>query len=167
MQFNSPGEEFKYLYERMACLCEEQGWGDPFSYARGKEIYASIELGHKVAGTLPGADAFNKEEEPVEYKSTTGKAVKGAYTGISVQPTWEEQEVYLREKKIEIYPEHFFNRFEVGRLAESWVMSGAKVLEVLHPKLYKKYPTVLNKKDPRLSATVTTKEIKKYGRRVI
>jgi hypothetical protein len=33
--------------------------------------------------------------------------------------------------------------------------------------LCKKFSTVLNKKDPRLSATVTTKEIKKYGRRVI
>ena len=83
----------------MACLCEEQGWGDPFSYARGKEIYASIELGHKVAGTLPGADAFNKEEEPVEYKSTTGKAVKGAYTGISVQPTRKEQEENQSENR--------------------------------------------------------------------
>jgi hypothetical protein len=167
MQFNSPEEEYKYLYERMASLCEEQGWGDPFSYARSKEIHAAIELGHKVAATYSGADAFNDGNDPVEYKSTTGKAVQGAYTGISVQPTWEEQEKYLREEKIAKYPEHYYNRFDGGKLVESWVMDGDKVLDILLPKLCKKFSTVLNKKDPRLSATVTTKEIKKYGRRVI
>lgn len=167
MSFNTPEEEYRYLYGRMASLCEEQGYGDPFSYARSKEILAAIELGHSIANTFSGADAFNKDDKPVEYKSTTGKTVKGAYTGISVQPTWEEQEEYLREEKIAKYPEHYYNRFDGGKLVESWVMDGDKVLDVLLPKLRKKYPTVLNKKDPRLSATVTTREIKKYGRRVI
>ena len=167
MTFNSPEEKFKYHYEELTSVAEEQGWGDPISYGRGKEIYAAIELGHTVASTLAGADAFNKASDPVEYKSTTGRAVRGAYTGISVQPTWELQDAYLRNKKIACYPEHYYNRFEKGKLAESWVMDGNKVYELLMPKLRAKFDTVLTKKDPRLSADITNREIKKYGRRGI
>ena len=163
----SPEEKFKYLYEQMATLCDRQGWGDPFSYARGKEIYASIELGHTVAPTLSGADAFNDNDDPLEYKSTTQDRVKGAYTGISVHPTWEEQDKYLREEKIAKYTEHYYNRFDGGKLVESWVMDGDKVYELLKPKLRAQFDTVLTKKDPRLSADITNREIKKYGRRVI
>lgn len=173
MSFSTPEEEyklkekFKHHFEGLFSACEELGWGDPFSYARSKEMAAVIELGHELSNKYSGADAINKDGDEVEYKSTTGKTVQGAYTGISVQPTWEEQEKYLREEKIAKYPEHYYNRFDGGKLVESWVLDGSKVLEVLLPKLRKKYPTVLNKKDPRLSATVTTREIKKYGRRVI
>tara|TARA_R110000824_G_scaffold144015_2_gene311815 strand:+ start:967 stop:1608 length:642 start_codon:yes stop_codon:yes gene_type:complete len=166
-KMHPPEEVYKYLYERMATLCLEMGWGEPFSYARAKEIYAAIELGHTIADTFSGADAFNANNDPVEYKSTTSKSVKGAYTGISVQPTWELQDEYLRNEKIAKYPEHYYNRFEKGKLVESWVMDGNKVYELLRPKLRASYGTALHKKDPRLSATITTSEIKKYGRQVI
>ena len=165
--FSSPEEEFKYLYEQMATLCEEQDWGDCFLRSRGKEIYTAIELGHTIAPKESGPDAFNGRNEPVEYKSTTGESVKGAYTGISVHPTWESQDAYLRNKKIANYPEHYYNRFEKGKLVESWVMNGNKVYELLKPKLRAKFDTVLTKKDPRLSADITNREIKNYGRRVI
>ena len=164
---NTPQEEYQELYEKMSQLCESQGWGDPFSYARSKEIHAAISLGHKIADTFSGADAFNKKNQPVEYKSTTAKKCKGSYTGISVQPTWSDQEKYLREEKIAKYPEHFYNRFDQGKLVESWIMAGDKVLEILKPKLKKKFPTILTKKDPRLSAEITWKEIQKYGKKVI
>lgn len=163
----TPEEEFRYLYERMAQLCEEQGWGDPFSYARSKEIYAATVLGHSVADTFSGADAFNSEGAPVEYKSTISKNNKGSYTGISVQSTWEEQERYLENEKIAKYPEHFYNRFEQGKLVESWKMDGKTVLKLLKPKLRNKFDTVLQKKDPRLSADVTWSEIQQYGIKVI
>ncbi len=162
-----PEQEYKELYERMAALCAEQKWGDPFSYARSKEIYAAIALGHKVAPTLSGADAINAAGQEVEYKSTISNKVKGSYTGISVQPTWQEQEAYLKDDKIGKYPEHYFNRFSGGKLAESWMLTGAKVLELLTPKLKDKYATVLDKKDPRLGANITNAEIKKYGKQVI
>ena len=155
------------LYERMAALCESQGWGDPFSYARSKEILTSIELGHTVAETLSGADGYNQEGQPVEYKSTTGPKVKGSYTGISVQETWAAQVEYLRNEKILKYPEHYYSRFEDGRLVEAWRLSGQQVYDILLPKLERKYPTVLSKKDPRLSADVTTSDIEKYGVQVI
>tara|TARA_R100000808_G_C2117217_1_gene129495 strand:+ start:62 stop:568 length:507 start_codon:yes stop_codon:yes gene_type:complete len=153
------------LFQQMSDLCTAEGWGDPHSYARSKEILAACHLGHEVSGTLSGADAFNEKGHPVEYKSTTGAKVKGSYTGISVQPSWEEQVKYLREDKILKYSEHYFNRFEGGELAESWVLTGQQVYDILLPKLRGKYSDVLYKKDPRLSATVTTTEIKKLGKR--
>ena len=126
----TPAQEYISLYKKMADLCEQQSWGDPFSYARSKEILATILLGH----TLPGPNVF-----------------AGA----------------LITKKIGIYPEHFYNRFEDGRLVESWKLSGKDVLSILLPKFETKYPTALSKKDPRLSANITWREIQKYGKQVI
>ena len=163
----TPEEEYQELYERMAKLCEEQSWGDPFSYARSKEIYAAIVLGHSVAPDYSGADAIGPDGSLYEYKSTIDKTCKGSYTGISVQETWEEQESYLIEEKIGKYPEHYYNRFEDGKLVESWKLTGQQVYEILGPKLKDKFSTVLNQKDPRLSATVTTGEIHQYGKRVL
>ena len=163
-----PKEEFQELYQRMAQLCVKNNWGDPFSYARAKEIFAASALGHEVAGTYSGADAFLSDGTPVEYKSTIGDKNKGSYTGISVQPTWEQQEKYLKEEKIAKYPEHYYNRFDKGgNLVESWKLKGEDVYDILLPKLKEKFATVLNKKDPRLSANVTNTEIKNYGTRVI
>jgi|TARA_R110000744_G_scaffold373323_1_gene485409 hypothetical protein len=163
----TPEQEYRRLYERMAQISEQQHWGDPFSYARSKEILAAIVLGHRVAQTFSGADAFNQAGQPVEYKSTIGKNPQGSYTGISVQETWEEQERYLREEKIAKYPEHYYNRFEDGKLVESWKMCGEKVLELLLPRLERKFSTVLTKKDPRLSANITWKDIQVYGTLVV
>jgi len=161
----SPEEKYAQLFEEMSLLCEDQEWGDPFSYARSKEILAANVLGHEVAKTFSGADAY-REGHPCEYKSTTGKNCKGSYTGVSVQPTWADQITYLIQEKIVPY-EHYYNRFENGRLVESWMIPGDLVHKILLPKFEKKYPTVLEKKDPRLSATVSWTEIQKYGVKVI
>lgn len=165
----SPQEEYIELYKRMATLCEDQGWGDPFSYARSKEIYATCVLNHMMPGPsdYSGADAINERGEGVEYKSTIGSKVKGSYTGVSVQPTWNEQVKYLREHKILKYPEHYFNRFQDGELVESWRLTGQQVYDILLPKLEKKFDTVLTKKDPRLSADVTNTDILNNGVRVL
>ena len=50
----TPEEKYRDLYEQMYDLCEEQGWGDPFSYARSREIYMAGLLGHKVADDYSG-----------------------------------------------------------------------------------------------------------------
>jgi Ni,Fe-hydrogenase III component G len=81
--------------------------------------------------------------------------------------TWEEQVEYLRNEKIAKYLEHYYNRFENGQLVESWMLPGDIVFEILVRKLKKKFPTVLEKKDPRLSASISNGEIKKYGKRVL
>ncbi len=165
----TPEQKFTQLYKQMWDLCQENNWGDPFSYARAKEIYATCALGHKMPGpnVFAGADGINEKGQPVEYKSTTGKKCQGSYTGISVQKDWKQQEKYLVTEKIAKYPEHFYNRFEDGVLAESWKMSGKKVLDILLPKLAKKFNTVKSQKDPRLAATVTWSEIKEHGEQVI
>jgi hypothetical protein len=114
-----------------------------------------------------GCDGINAAGQGVEYKSTTQKRIKGSYTGISVQPTWEEQVEYLQKEKILKYPEHYFNRFVGGDMVESWVLTGRQVYDTLLPKLKKKYPNVLSLKDPRLSADVSMTEIKNQGKQVI
>ncbi len=164
---NEAQKRYVELYKEMAALCDSEGWGDPFSYARSKEILTAIQLGHTVSETLSGADGFNQSGEPVEYKSTTAKRPKGSYTGISVHDTWYEQAKYLQEEKILKYPEHYYSRFENGKIAEIWMMTGEKVYQVLMPKLHKKWPTVLEQKDPRLSADVTWSDIKKHGTQVL
>jgi hypothetical protein len=165
----TPEKKFQELYKQMWDLCQENEWGDPFSYARAKEIYATCSLGHKMPGPnmYAGADGINQNGQPVEYKSTTGKKCQGSYTGISVHKTWREQEKYLITEKLGKYPEHYYNRFEDGKLIESWKLSGKKVLDILLPKLAKKFETVNQQKDPRLAATVTWKEIKMHGEQVI
>ena len=152
----------------MMGVCTQQGWGDPFSYARGKEIIMANELGHRVASTLAGPDGYNQEGLPVEYKSTIGKSIAGTYNGISVQPSWPEQESYLRNKKLGCYPEHYISRFirETGQIDETWMLTGDKVCDILVPKLEKKFDTILSKKDPRLGANLTKTEIHKYGKRI-
>jgi hypothetical protein len=167
METMNPEQEYLKHSEAQWRICDENSWGDPHSYARGREIAAAIALNHTVAEEFSGADAFNERGEPVEYKSTTGKHCKGTYTGISVQKTWEEQERYLFEEKIAKYPEHYFNRFEEGKLVESWKMKGTDVFNILLPKFKKAYPHVLNKKDPRLRANITWREIQQYGTKVI
>jgi len=118
----TPEQKFQELYKEMWDLCQEKDWGDPFSYARAKEIYATCSLNHQMPGPTmyAGADGINEQGQPVEYKSTTGKKCQGSYTGISVQKDWREQEKYLVTEKLGKYPEHYYNRFEDGKLTESW-----------------------------------------------
>ena len=58
----TPEEKYRDLYEQMYDLCEEQGWGDPFSYARSRELYMAGLLGHKVADDYSGEDAIDEDE---------------------------------------------------------------------------------------------------------
>ena len=55
----TPEQKFQKLFEEMYTLCEENNWGDPFSYARSREIHMAGVLGHKVAEDYAGADAFD------------------------------------------------------------------------------------------------------------
>jgi hypothetical protein len=164
---NAARSQIRHLLTEAATLAYEHGFGDILSYARSKEFIAAEALGHCIAETYAGADAFNQKGEPVEYKSTTAKHCKGAYTGISVFETWEEQLRYLFEEKIAKYPEHYYNRFENGILVEVWKMKGIDVYKLLLPKLEKKFFSDTKSKDPRLDANITWTEIQKYGTKVI
>lgn len=164
----TPEQRFQQLFEEMYKLCEEQGWGDPFSYARSREIHLAGILGHRVADTYSGADAIDNGGE-VEYKSTISKSINGTYNGISVQDTWEDQEKYLIEDKIGKYHSHYIARYEGSKVAEVWKLNGDDVLGVLLPKLKKDWERKIkgNHKDPRLSANLTKGEIYALGEKVL
>ena len=164
----TPEQEYKMAYETLYRICEENNWGDPFSYARSREIHIATTLNHTVADTYSGADAFDENGDPVEYKSTISKSINGTYNGVSVQDTWEDQERYLIEDKIGKYHHHFIARYEGGMIAEIYRLSGDDVLAILLPKFRKDYDRKIagNHKDPRLSASLTKKEILQFGVKV-
>ena len=159
-------------YHQIAAkIAVDHNLGDVLNFSRSKELIAAHVLGHRLADDLPGADAFDGEK-PLEYKSTTAKTCKGTYSGISVQPTWEEQVEYLKDKILKY--EHYINRFEEGVLVESWHLSGQAAYNILLPKLKKAHTRYLelkkkkkeNQADPRLSAGIYKGELMKHGTKV-
>lgn len=165
----TPEQKFRELYEEMFDLCEEHGWGDPFSYARSKEIHMAGLLGHTVSDTLSGADGYD-EDGGCEYKSTIGNSIAAHYGAISCQPTWDEQVRYLREDKIAKYKNHYYARYEGGKVVELWKLDGNDVLEIILPKVRRAFQRKQDgkqNKDPRFSASVCKSEIYAYGERLI
>jgi hypothetical protein len=165
INYTSPEQLYMLLFKLMYSLCEMNGWGDPFSYARSREIYTSNLLGHRIHDTFSGPDAHS-EDGAVEYKSTVSKEINATYNGISLQDSWEKQLEYLKTKKIGCYKWHYFTRFEKSRIVEVWRMSGDKVLELLLPGLEKQFNIKKNKKDPRLGGKLTYNQITTYGERI-
>lgn len=163
----SPEQKYIQLYKQLWDLCQHNNWGDPFSYSRGKEIYIANLLKHKIAQTYSGPDGVDCDGE-CEYKSTTDeKNIKATYNGISVQETWEKQYEYLRDKKIAKYKNHYFARFNNGKIIEIYKMKGDRVLELLLPKLKKQFDNNHNKKDPRLGTSLSTSEIKNNSEQIM
>ena len=159
-------QQYKELYEEICQLCASEEWGDPFSYARGKEIYMANAFKHQIWKEYSGPDGVDEDGE-CEYKSTTQVRIQGTYNGISVKPTWDERVAYLCDQKIAKYKHHYFGRFnkDTGTLEEAYVLTGEQVLDILIPKLKKQYPG--KGADPRLGANVSMTEIKKYGKKII
>ena len=164
---DSPEKKFGELFDQMYSLCEENDWGDPFNYARAREIYLANLLGHKIADTFSGGDAWDDKGE-CEYKTTTTKSIKGTYTGISVKETWEEQEKYIVEDKIGKYHNHYCARFEGSKVVEIWKLKYDDVLKVLLPKIKKSYEKgkYSNPADPRIGVSLSATEIKKNGEKI-
>ena len=164
----TPEQEYKQAFETLYSICEQNGWGDPFSYARSREIHMAATLGHTIADDYSGADAIDEDGE-CEYKSTINKNINGTYNGISVQPTWEDQERYLIEDKLGKYYNHYIARYEGGKIVEVWKLTSDNILMILLPKLKKDWERKINgnHKDPRLSGSVTKKEIYKFGTQIL
>ncbi len=163
----TPEQQYQELFEQMYALCDAQNWGDPFSYARSREIHLAGLLGHSVADDYSGADAYDENDRPVEYKSTIGKKLTATYNGISVQETWEKQVKYLREEKIGKYHHHFFARYHLGKVVEVYRMTAQQVLDILVPNLKRQFESTSNRKDPRLGYTISNKLIRQYGVQVL
>lgn len=158
----TPQEEFAQLFKRMYQICEQQQWGDPFSYARSREIHMANTLGHQIGSTLSGADAIDEDGE-CEYKSTIGPQIQATYNGISVQPTWEQQLAYLKTEKIGKYKNHYYARYKGANIVELYKLSVDKVLEFILPKLYTQYHRENKGKDPRLGVTIPKKYIVEHA----
>lgn len=167
-------DEFATMTERLCDLSKMNEWGDPFNYNRAREIHIANALGHTVASTYAGADAFDGQGMPLEYKSTivtkNQKNVKGTYNGISVKESWEDQVLYLENEKIGKYT-HFIALYDSMKIVKCYKLKGSDVLSILLPKLKKQWIRLkLNTKvnsDPRLGATLTKKEIEKCGELII
>ena len=162
----TPEQQYQQLFEQMYALCSEHNWGDPFSYARSREIHLAGLLGHTVADDYSGADAYDENNNPVEYKSTIGKKLTATYNGISVQDTWENQVKYLEEEKIGKYKHHYYARYKSGKVIEVYRLHADVVLSILLPKLKEQFEDKRVKKDPRLGHTISNKLILQYGEKV-
>lgn len=147
-------KRFSELLRELCDISTQEGWGDPLNYGRSREIDLAIKLGHKVSNTLAGADAFDENGLPVEYKTTTQDVIQGVYNGVSVQSSWEEQERYLREDKIGKYKRHYFARYDGATVKEAWVLTSDQVLDYLLPRFEKAFHSKKSKKDPRLGCTI-------------
>ena len=154
------------MFDRFSHNCE---FGDPFSATRAREILMACELGHTVALTYRGADGINEEGKPVEYKSTIGKLINATYNGINIFPTWKIQEEYLRVEKIGRYVEHFWARFEIGKIVEMYRATSDQALELLLPKLKRLYFSSNFKQqgDPRLRTCLSSGEIKTVAEQIM
>jgi hypothetical protein len=168
-------QRYLELFQEMQRLAVRNNWGDPFSYARSREIYMAVTLGHRIAPKLSGADAFNQNGGEVEYKSTIQDKINGAYKGIqdpevvagpNLDDQWRELERYLREDKIAKYKEHYFARFKDGKIVELWRASGDAVLRELLPKFKKQHYSSEPRKDPRPGAHLASKQIERIGEKL-
>ena len=166
----TPEQKYQTLYEQLYTVCEENGWGDPFSYARSREIHMAGILGHTVADDYSGADAYD-EEGGCEYKSTISPKINATYNGISVQDTWAEQERYVVEEKIGNYKNHYFARYEGGKVAEIWKLKYWDVLKLILPSIKKQWKEinsgVSTRKDPRIGARINHHQIYEIGERIL
>ncbi len=166
----TPEQKYQTLYEQLYTVCEENGWGDPFSYARSREIHMAGILGHTVADDYSGADAYD-EEGGCEYKSTIAPKINATYNGISVQDTWAEQERYVVEEKIGNYKNHYFARYEGGKVAEIWKLKYWDVLKLILPSIKKQWKEinsgVSTRKDPRIGARINHHQIYEIGERIL
>jgi len=143
----SAQKRFSELLQELCDISAQEGWGDPLNYNRSREIDLAFKLGHNISKTLAGADAYDVDNNPVEYKTTTQDTIQGTYNGISVQPTWEEQERYLKEEKIGKYKHHYFARYDGATVKEAWVLTSDQVLDYLLPRLKKQYESSQSRKD--------------------
>ena len=146
-------------------ICQDNSWGDPHNYARGREIDVANLLGHQISSEYSGADGIDEDGE-CEYKTTINEKIKGTYNGISVKATWEEQKEYLEKEKIGKYKNHYFARYNGANIVEVYKLTASQVLEHILPKLEKQFQKENKGADPRLGTQVTYSFITKCGEKV-
>jgi hypothetical protein len=175
------GQKFAKLSKEMWNLCTQMNWGDPFTYGRHREIDMAISLGHSIGeGWKGGADGYDENNKPVEYKATITKKINGSYNGISVQmvankagkadipASIAKQKAYIHNKKIGPYAHHYIARYEGPKIAEAYMVPGPVVERILWPKIQKQLENILRnpgklRSDPRIGVSLTNSEILEHG----
>ena len=113
-------------------LCIDNDWGDPFSYARSREIYMALMLKHTIASTFSGADALEGNVKLIKSTTRLTSMVRTTVLALSLRGT---SSLLICTDKISKYLYHFFARFEDGKIVELWQLTSDKVLNLLVPKL--------------------------------
>lgn len=127
-------EEFAQLYDRMISICAANNQGNPFIGGRANEIHMANALGFKISPTLSGADAYDLNGDPVEFKSSTqDDRFHVSYGGVPLFDTWNEQHDYV-EKKIKSTVAHYYGNYCNGKLQEIWKLDSDTVYTLLIDK---------------------------------
>ena len=75
----------------------------------------------------------------------------------------------MYKRHIGKYANHYYARYEGGKIAEVWKLNAADVLRIALPKAKRQYPKKRagNAKDPRIGITISRAEITTHGVQVI
>tara|TARA_R110002110_G_scaffold7746_4_gene39182 strand:- start:2459 stop:3007 length:549 start_codon:yes stop_codon:yes gene_type:complete len=164
---------YEHLHQLMA---KAQYSTDPRTY---RETIASLETGCRPTVDKSGADCHLPKEDGTEAKcerKSSEGSLAGAYTGISWQESWDEQERYIREDKIGNCEWHYFDHFDklTGALVECYRIPGSLLVNTKLPGLHKQWEGRVEKmlkgtlpKDPRLSFSLGSRFIRTHGEQII
>ena len=71
------------------------------------------------------------------------------------------QEKYIIEDKIGKYENHYYARFDGGRVAEVWKLDAAMLYWILLPKIKKQFDEgTSHKKDPRIGVSIRQNKLR-------
>jgi len=162
-------QKIKHHFQEIDKICKKNDIKDITTNGRVKEFLMAVELGHTLADNTRGADAFDENGNPVEYKSTVNPAINAAYRGISCQESWRKQRKYFKEEKIFCCQKHYFARFDGLEIVEMYSLEPSDVFKILIPKLKKEYKNKKENfhKDPRLGVVIFKNEILENGVQLI
>lgn len=161
-------KEFAKKYAELVQLAHLMDVGDPFGAGRAREIILSGILEHKIGDKLHGIDAQSFcATKTYEYKTWLDSCYPTARYDVSWCDTWENQVEYLKHNKIANHEFHFFASFTVfGEVTAIYKMSGEKVLELLLPKLQRKFYAP-KKRSGVLYASLTQKDLREHAEKII
>ena len=157
-------EQFTKKYAELVQIANQMDVGDPFGAGRAREIILSGILGHKIGSDLHGIDAESFcGKETYEYKTSLSTKYLTPRYDVSWCDTWENQIEYLKQNKIANHEFHFFASFTIlGEVTAIYKMSGDKVLELLLPKLQRKFYAP-KKRSGVLYASLSEKDLREHA----
>ena len=151
------GKKYQELYEEMCLLCEKNNWGKPFEdKSKANYLFMANFLNHKIITNYYNVLPFEDDEMKIPSKYyASNDDVCGPYVGIVIQGSWEMQKKKLENVEVKKYKNHYFARFDKGKIAELYKMDCEKVFEYLLPKVKIIYEEQKNnKRNPEISLEI-------------